>query len=80
MTRADITAVTDFAGKKIAGSGFGNLVAYEIQFLIDRYKLGPKTTIINAPSSLDRLIAVQRGLPKPRSSPPPRISRAKKWD
>ena len=62
MARADINAVTDLAGKKIAGSGFGNLVAYEIQFLIDRYKLGPKTTIVSAPSSIDRLIAVQRGI------------------
>jgi len=62
VARADVNAITDLAGKKIAGSGFGNLVAYEIQFLIERYKLGPKTTIINAPSSIDRLIAVQKGL------------------
>ena len=62
VARADINAVTDLAGKKIAGSGFGNLIAYEIQFLIDRYKLGPKTTIASAPSSIDRLIAVQRGI------------------
>jgi NitT/TauT family transport system substrate-binding protein len=62
VVRTDVNAVTELAGKKIAGSGFGNLVAYEIQFLIDRYKLGPKTTIINAPSSIDRLIAVQKGL------------------
>jgi NitT/TauT family transport system substrate-binding protein len=61
VVRTDVSAVTDLAGKKIAGSGFGNLVAYEIQFLIDRYKLGAKTTIINAPSSIDRLIAVQKG-------------------
>jgi ABC-type nitrate/sulfonate/bicarbonate transport system substrate-binding protein len=61
VVRADVHTVTDLAGKKIAGSGFGNLVAYEIQFLIDRYKLGPNTTIINAPSSIDRLIAVQKG-------------------
>lgn len=62
VARSDINAVTDLAGKRIAGSGFGNLVAYEIQFLIDRYKLGSKTTIISAPSSIDRLIAVQRGI------------------
>jgi ABC-type nitrate/sulfonate/bicarbonate transport system substrate-binding protein len=62
VARADINTVTDLAGKKIAGSGFGNLVAYEIQFLIDRYKLGPKTTIVSAPSSIDRLIAVQKGI------------------
>ena len=62
VVRADVNSVSDLAGKKIAGSGFGNLVAYEIQHLIERYKLGPKTTIVNAPSSIDRLIAVQKGL------------------
>ena len=62
VVRSDISAITELAGKKIAGSGFGNLVAYEIQFLIDRYKLGAKTTIISAPSSIDRLIAVQKGI------------------
>lgn len=62
VARPEISAVTDLAGKKIAGSGFGNLVAYEIQFLIDRYKLGSKTTIVSAPSSIDRLIAVQKGI------------------
>ena len=62
VTRSDIAAVSDLAGKKIAGSGFGNLVHYEIQFLIDRYRLGPKTTIVSAPSSIDRLITVQKGI------------------
>ncbi len=62
VTRPEIMAITDLAGKKIAGSGFGNLVAYEIQFLIDRYRLGPKTTILSAPSSIDRLITVQKGI------------------
>jgi ABC-type nitrate/sulfonate/bicarbonate transport system substrate-binding protein len=62
VARPEISAVTDLAGKKIAGSGFGNLVAYEIQFLIDRYKLGSKTTIVSAASSIDRLIAVQKGI------------------
>jgi len=62
VVRADVNAMSNLAGKKIAGSGFGNLVAYEIQLLIDRYRLGPKTTIVNAPSSIDRLIAVQKGL------------------
>ena len=78
VVRPEISAVTDLAGKKIAGSGFGNLVAYEIQFLIDRYKLGSKTTIISAPSSIDRLIAVQKGTAP--SSPPRQISRARRWD
>ena len=70
VVRSDIATINDLTGKKIAGSGFGNLVAYEIQFLIDRYKLGPKTTIISAPSSFDRLIAVQKASPTARSSPP----------
>lgn len=65
VARPEIFAVTDLAGKKIAGSGFGNLVAYEIQFLIDRYKLGSKTTIVSAASSIDRLIAVQKGIAAP---------------
>ena len=65
VARPEISAVTDLAGKKIAGSGFGNLVAYEIQFLIDRYKLGSKTTIVSAASSIDRLIAVQKGIAAP---------------
>jgi len=62
VVRADINAITDLAGKRIASSGFGNLVAYEIQFLIERYNLGPKTTIVTAQSSVDRLIAIQKGL------------------
>jgi len=59
VARADINSITDLAGKRIASPGFGNLIAYEIQFLIERYKLGPKTTIISSP---DRLIAIQKGL------------------
>lgn len=62
VARADINSIGDLAGKRIASSGFGNLVAYEIQFLIERYKLGPKTTIVTAQSSMDRLIAIQKGL------------------
>jgi ABC-type nitrate/sulfonate/bicarbonate transport system substrate-binding protein len=62
VVRPEVNAITDLAGKRIAGTGFGNLVAYEIQFLIDRYKLGPKTTMVTAASSIDRLIAVQKGL------------------
>jgi hypothetical protein len=50
------------AGKRIAAAGFGNLTSYEIQFLIERYHLGPQTTIVSAPSSTDRLIALQTRL------------------
>ena len=62
LARPDIATVNDLAGKKIAASGFGNLTSYEIQFLIDRYRLGSKTTIVSVISSTDRLIAMHKGL------------------
>ncbi len=62
LARSDIATVNDLAGKKIAASGFGNLTSYEIQFLIDRYRLGPKTTIVSVISSTDRLIAMHKGI------------------
>ena len=62
LARPDIATVNDLAGKKIAASGFGNLTSYEIQFLIDRYRLGPKTTIVSVISSTDRLIAMHKGI------------------
>ena len=61
MSRPEFKSVTDLAGKRIGASGFGNLPAYEIQILIDRYRLGSNTTIVPVTSSLDRLIAMQRG-------------------
>jgi len=61
MSRPEFKSVTDLAGKRIGASGFGNLPAYEIQILIDRYRLGSNTTIVPVASSLDRLIAMQRG-------------------
>jgi NitT/TauT family transport system substrate-binding protein len=62
LSRPEIATVQDLAGKRIAGAGFGNLTSYQIQFLIERYRLGPKTTIVSAPSSMDRLIAIQKGI------------------
>jgi ABC-type nitrate/sulfonate/bicarbonate transport system substrate-binding protein len=62
LARPDIATVNDLAGKKIAASGFGNLTSYEIQFLIDRYRLGSKTTIVSVISSTDRLIAMHKGI------------------
>src|SRR5258705_4785816 len=62
LARSDIATVNDLAGKKIAASGFGNLTSYEIQFLIDRYRLGSKTTIVSVISSTDRLIAMHNGI------------------
>ena len=61
MSRPEFKSVTDLAGKRIGASGFGNLPAYEIQILIDRYRLGSNTTIVPVASSMDRLIAMQRG-------------------
>jgi NitT/TauT family transport system substrate-binding protein len=61
MSRSEFKSVTDLAGKRVGASGFGNLPAYEIQILIDRYRLGSNTTIVPVASSLDRLIAMQRG-------------------
>jgi NitT/TauT family transport system substrate-binding protein len=61
LSRPEIGSVQDLAGKRIAAAGFGNLTSYQIQFLIERYRLGPNTTIVSAPSSMDRLIAIQRG-------------------
>jgi len=62
LARPDIATVNDLAGKRIAASGFGNLTSYEIQFVIDRYKLGPKTTIVSVISSTDRLLALHKGI------------------
>ena len=62
LSRPEIATVNDLAGKKIAASGYGNLTSYEIQFVIDRYRLGPKTTIVSVLSSTDRLIAMHKGI------------------
>ena len=62
LARPDIATVNDLAGKRIAASGYGNLTAYEIQYVIDRYKLGSKTTIVSVISSTDRLLALRKGI------------------
>lgn len=62
LARPDIATVHDLAGKRIAASGYGNLTAYEIQYVIDRYKLGSNTTIVSVISSTDRLLALQKGI------------------
>jgi NitT/TauT family transport system substrate-binding protein len=59
VVRPEVNAVADLAGKRFASIGFGNLVTYETQFLIERYKLGAKTTIISSP---DRLVTLYKGL------------------
>ena len=62
IARPEIVNVSELAGKRIAAAGFGNLTSYEIHFLIERYHLGPQTTIVSASSSTDRLIALQKRL------------------
>jgi ABC-type nitrate/sulfonate/bicarbonate transport system substrate-binding protein len=62
MSRPEFTTVPELAGKRFGSGGLGNLTAYEINFLIERYNLGPKTTILAIATTTDRLIAMQRGL------------------
>jgi ABC-type nitrate/sulfonate/bicarbonate transport system substrate-binding protein len=62
LARPEIANVNELAGKRIAAAGFGNLTSYEIQFLIEHYHLGPRTTIVSASSSTDRLITLQTHL------------------
>jgi NitT/TauT family transport system substrate-binding protein len=62
VSRAEFSTVAELAGKRFGSGGLGNLTAYEINFLIDRYHLGPKTTIVAIAASTDRLIAVQKGI------------------
>ena len=61
ISRPEIAAVSDLAGKRIGAGGLGTLPAYEARFIIDRYRLGPNTAIISVPSSMDRLIGTQKG-------------------
>src|SRR5438094_10612423 len=53
--------VTDLAGKRIGAGGFGNLPAYEVRVVIDKYRLGMNTTVIPLNSTNDRMIATQKG-------------------
>jgi NitT/TauT family transport system substrate-binding protein len=62
MSRPEYSSVAELAGKRFGSGGLGNLTAYEINFLIERYHLGPKTTILAIAASTDRLIAMQKGI------------------
>jgi len=62
MSRPEFSSVAELAGKRFGSGGLGNLTAYEINFLIERYHLGPKTTILAIAASTDRLIAMQKGI------------------
>ena len=61
ISRPETITVTDLAGKRIGAGGFGTLPAYEVRIVIDKYRLGPNTTIVPLNSSSDRLIGTQKG-------------------
>jgi len=61
VSRPEIPAVNDLAGKRIGAGSFGTLPAYEVRVLIDKYRLGPNTIIVPLNSTNDRMIATQRG-------------------
>lgn len=62
MARPEFATIPELAGKRFGSGGLGNLTAYEINFLIERYNLGSKTTILAIASTTDRLLAMQKGL------------------
>jgi NitT/TauT family transport system substrate-binding protein len=61
ISRPETMTVTDLTGKRIGAGGFGTLPAYEVRILIDKYHLGPNTTIVPVNSSIDRLLGTQKG-------------------
>ena len=61
VSRPEILAVSDLAGKRIGAGSLGTLPAYEVRVLIEKYHLGANTIIVPLNSTNDRLIATQRG-------------------
>lgn len=61
ISRPEITAVSELAGKRIGAGSFGTLPAYEVRVLIDKFHLGPNTVIVPLNSTNDRIIGTQRG-------------------
>jgi NitT/TauT family transport system substrate-binding protein len=61
ISRPEIAAVADLAGKRIGAGSFGTLPAYEVRVLIDKFRLGPNTIIVPLNSTNDRMIGTQRG-------------------
>jgi len=61
VSRPEIPAVSDLAGKRIGAGSFGTLPAYEVRVLIEKYRLGANTIIVPLNSTNDRMIATQRG-------------------
>ena len=61
VSRPEILAVSDLAGKRIGAGSLGTLPAYEVRVLIEKYRLGANTVIVPLNSTNDRMIATQRG-------------------
>jgi NitT/TauT family transport system substrate-binding protein len=61
ISRPEIVKVEDLAGKKIGAGALGTLPAYQVRVIIEKYRLGPNTTIVPVPSSTERLLGTQRG-------------------
>jgi len=61
VSRPEILAVSDLAGKRIGAGSLGTLPAYEVRVLIEKYHLGANTIIVPLNSTNDRMIATQRG-------------------
>jgi NitT/TauT family transport system substrate-binding protein len=61
VSRPETNTVNELAGKRIGAGGFGTLPAYEARTIIERYRLGPNTIIVPVNSSVDRLLATQKG-------------------
>ena len=61
ISRPEIARVEDLAGKRIGASALGTLPAYQARVIIEKYRLGPNTTIIPVPSSAERLLGTQKG-------------------
>jgi NitT/TauT family transport system substrate-binding protein len=61
ISRPEIVKVEDLAGKKIGAGAFGTLPAYQVRVIIEKYRLGPNTTIVSVPSSTERLLGTQKG-------------------
>jgi ABC-type nitrate/sulfonate/bicarbonate transport system substrate-binding protein len=61
ISRPEIVKVEDLAGKKIGSGALGTLPAYQVRVIIEKYRLGPNTTIVPVPSSTERLLGTQKG-------------------
>lgn len=61
ISRPEIARVEDLAGKRIGAGALGTLPAYQARVIIEKYRLGPGTTIVSLPTSTERLLGTQKG-------------------